>query len=489
MTDDLITEFLGAPTATRLALVRSGEHDDVWRRLLGDAAFAEYKALASRRSSSAHLGADAPRNTVFVPGVMGSMLVSRGLGGFWWVDVRTRGHLNDLRLSPDGQRDARPEHDVVAMTTDPLYEPFLAALLDRDDFGHVIFPYDWRKPLAASARAFADLVLRLSADLNGDPVHIVAHSMGGLVVRTALARYYDELKNALGRIVFVGTPHYGSPAIGGYLKNHLWGFEMMAVLGTYLSRETFQSLWGVLELLPAPSGIYPGTRPKDAVRWSADGQYAHPCANFDLYDATAWGLFNNDAAGTARLQRVLDGAAGAHRALFDAHTTLPQEMRDRMLVIAGVGVKTLFRLAYHPRFWGQWDHMERTTSRVAGDPHRDGDGRVPLASAALENVAIRYVRGVHGGLTNIPAVYNDVFRWLADEPLELPDTPEGALSVHLAADDVSETPTLDGSNRASGSGDDPGYWNDAAAAPATLTSLDAMLDADALPEFSRVRLL
>lgn len=45
--------------------------------------------------------------------------------------------------------------------------------------------------------------------------------MGGLVVRTALMRH-PELRNHVGKIVFIGTPH-GSPAIGGYLKNHLWG--------------------------------------------------------------------------------------------------------------------------------------------------------------------------------------------------------------------------------------------------------------------------
>jgi hypothetical protein len=56
---------------------------------------------------------------------------------------------------------------------------------------------------------------------------------------------------------------------------------------------------------------------------------------------------------------------------------------------------------------------------------------VPLASVALENVAIRYVRGIHSGLTNVPAVYNDVFHWLNEQSLDLPDTADGALSQHL----------------------------------------------------------
>ena len=52
-----------------------------------------------------------------------------------------------------------------------------------------------------------------------------------------------DLWNVVGQIVFVGTPHYGSPAIMGYLKNHFWGFELLALLGRYLSRATFQTMW------------------------------------------------------------------------------------------------------------------------------------------------------------------------------------------------------------------------------------------------------
>ena len=56
--------------------------------------------------------------------------------------------------------------------------------------------------------------------------------------------------------------------------------------------------------------------------------------------------------------------------------------------------------------------MDKITVRFPGDPNRDGDGRVPLASAILRRIRMRYVQGVHGSLTNIPAVYSDVFRWL-----------------------------------------------------------------------------
>jgi hypothetical protein len=185
------------------------------------------------------------------------------------------------------------------------------------------------------------------------------------------------------------------------LKNHLWGWEQLAVMGTFLSRETFRSLWGVLSLLPAPALIYPGTRKGEA----------HPCANFDLYDAGAYQLGLN-AAATVQLQRALDGAHKFHADLFDWHSNgLSTSQHRRMLQISGVGRKTLFRLEVKQKWLGSWEDVDKTTSRVPGDPHREGDGRVPLASAELEKIELHYVRGEHGSAQNIPAVVKDVLAW------------------------------------------------------------------------------
>lgn len=485
---DPVETFLAADTAERLRIAREGTHDEELRRHFGDAAWQEYIGLAGR--AVRHLGVDAPRNLLFVPGVMGSLLRSEGLGGVWWIDPRTVGHLNDLRLSPDGASDANRGHRVGPFSTDPTYEPFLAAVLGRDDFGHELFPYDWRKSLTRSSALLAHRVRDMHEDNGGEPVHLVAHSLGGLMVRTALMEHGDELWPKLGRIVFVGTPHFGSMSIGGYLKNHLWGWDLMALLGMKLSRETFRSLWGVLGLLPAPAGVYPGTRPQDPEPWTSgdpEDPYVHPCANFDLYRASSWEL-GLDPRQLSDLQNVLDGAADLHRRLDQAHQALPPQKRRRMLTIAGVGYKALFRLAYQDGFL--WDSMKKVTARIPGDPHRDGDGRVPVASARLDGVETRYVRGEHGGLTNIPEAYEEVFRWLRDEPLELPDTPEGALSRHLAPSaGMSEAPHLDATVRAVPGSDDPGYWDFSPPDESRLAELEARLAADRLPELTRIRLL
>ncbi len=484
-----LDQFLKADTKKRLEMVQDKSLGDSLRAYLGQKPFNEYQQLASSVHAK-HLAITHPTNLIFVPGIMGSLLQSKTKAGIWWIDVRTRDHIEDLRLNPDGKADADPNNMVVPCAVDTSYEPFLTAILARDDFGHDMFPYDWRKPIASSTGALYKLIEDTYAHNNGNyPVHLVAHSMGGLMVRATLKQYPD-LWSKVGRIVFVGTPHYGSQAMGGYLKNHFWGFELMALLGLYLSPEAFRSMWGALSLLPAPRGVYPGTRPKDRDPWvDPESSYPHPCANFDMYKADNWKLeLSNEA--TKNLQTVLDAAARMHQDLDEWHQNLTQDLRERMLVIAGVGYQTLFRLEHDSSFFGLWEKMAKITERAPGNRHRDGDGRVPVASAVLENVTARYVRGIHGGLTNIPAVYKDVFCWLKGTKLLLPDSPEGALSQHLApGDSESLAPNLDGTAKAQPFSDDPGLWHLIGPNASRLQQLKADLDAGKIPEFQHVRWL
>jgi len=495
MEDDIGTRFMTATSEERLRLVRDGYQGAALKRHLGEEAYEEYSKLANRVSRKLdvdHLGVRAPKNLVFVPGIMGSLLQSQTKGGIWWIDARTRHHINDLRLSPDGLADANADDQIIPCCVDTSYEPFQTAILEREDLGHVAFPYDWRKTFDSNASLLKEQVVQLYENNGNRPVHLVAHSMGGLLVRATLMNHGQELWPKLGRLVFIGTPHYGSPAIAGYLKNHLWGFELMALLGIYLGRETFRSLWGALSMLPAPRGVYPGTRPSDPEPWSSDSSgdwYDHPCANFDMYRAENWKL-DLTSEQESQLQTILTGAAEFHARLYRAHQELRQELRNRMLVIAGVGYKTLFRLSYETRFFGRWEHTAKVTSRVEGDRHREGDGRVPLASAELENVTKRYVRAVHGGLPNVREVYEDVFSWLGGESMNLPTSARAALGAHLAPGaGKSDAPHLDGTAEASPYSDDPGYWEPEEPAKERINILQDELERQEVPAFDRVRLL
>lgn len=467
--------FLASDWEKQADLLRDPEVADAARRWLGDAAYSEFARFAS--AGKAHLG-NGSRNILFVPGVMGSTLQSDGLGGIWWLDmVFARDKLKLLELSPDGVHDKDEKADIRPAAIDVQYVPFRRAIASSDSFGgSEQFPYDWRKPLASSADALRKRILECAAD-TGKPVHLVGHSMGGLMIRCALMLHGKELWPKIGKIVFVGTPHYGSASIAGYLKNHLWGFEALAVMGMFLSREAFRSMRGVLSLLPAPVGVYPGTR---------HGETDHPCANFDLYDAKAWKL-DLDASETVQLQSSLDAASEFHHSLHAWHEGLLQEYKDRMLMIAGVGEEGLFRLEFSSHFWGAWEHTAKVCSRIEDDVNRDGDGRVPLASAELEDVTLRYVKGSHGSLTNIPAVAAEVLAWLEGKRLTLPKTAKGALGQHLSAEDgTSLAPVLDGSDRTALFRSLPDYESPTDAFKA---NIEKQLAAGLMPEVNRARLL
>jgi pimeloyl-ACP methyl ester carboxylesterase len=468
-----LEEFLTADYDKQFALVAEPETKVEVEAWMGREAFQEF---LEHRPAPGHLSAGA-MNIVFVPGVMGSTLQSDGFGGVWWLDMmRARKQVDQLGLRADGGGDADNKAQIKAGTIDVAYVPFRRAIASSDDFGgSVHYPFDWRKSMRASADGLRDTILKTYEEYS-EPVHLVGHSMGGLVIRTALMTHGAKLWSKVGRIVFIGTPHYGSPSIAGYLKNHLWGWEELAIVGMFLSRETFRSMRGVIELLPAPEMVYPGTR---------NGE-KHPCANFEMYDASAWKL-DLDASATIRFQSALDGARKLHTDLYQWHQALPQQEKDRMLMIAGVGEETLFRLEFDQAFWGLWKQTKKVTDRIPCDPDRDGDGRVPLRSAELEDVTTRYVKGSHGGLPNIPTVAREVLAWLTGEKLRLAETCEGALKGHLSAEEAaSVAPLLDGSAVARRFRDLPEYEEPT---PEFRTQIEAELDSGKLPHVNLVKIL
>ena len=94
-----IESFLTAPTTERLSMALDPAMAASLKAYFGEKAYREYQELAGR-VDTAHLAIAHPTNLVFIPGITGSLLLSKTKGGVWWIDVRTRQHLEDLRLSP-----------------------------------------------------------------------------------------------------------------------------------------------------------------------------------------------------------------------------------------------------------------------------------------------------------------------------------------------------------------------------------------------------
>jgi triacylglycerol lipase len=97
-----------------------------------------------------------------------------------------------------------------------------------------------RVPLTGSIAARAEALARFVEGVEGHRVNLVAHSMGGLDARYAIARL--GLERRVASLITVGTPHRGSPLadLPGGLGDRLGLIRLLASAG--VSVEAFRDL-------------------------------------------------------------------------------------------------------------------------------------------------------------------------------------------------------------------------------------------------------
>lgn len=214
----------------------------------------EFKALLMAEETIAPdvtRGTRAPRPdnqpVVFVlPGIMGSHL-SIGSNRIW-LDAFSLalGQMTKLSL------------DAVGVVPDGLVSSAYRNLVEYLKAGHEVIPfaYDWRLSLKKSADRLKDEVAR-ELQRHARPIRFIAHSMGGLVVRTMIARHpavWEELKKRDCRLVMLGTPNGGSFVIPQLLAGQEKLFRLLAVADLKNDRQTLLKIIsayeGLLEMLP-----------------------------------------------------------------------------------------------------------------------------------------------------------------------------------------------------------------------------------------------
>jgi pimeloyl-ACP methyl ester carboxylesterase len=313
---------------------------------------AEYRGLAAlaRRARTVPVTAAAPR-VFIVPGIMGSQLGLRRAPplphDILWIDPIDihRGRLAALRL-PDGA-------PIVPLGVVPFSYLRLKLFLRAHGFAAAFHDYDWRLPVADCGAALA---ARLRS-LQGARVALVAHSMGGLVSRAALALPGTA---HVERLVLLGTPNSGSFAAVQALRGTYAVVRKVARLdrasAETLAAEVFSSFPSLYDLLPSGS-----------------------CAGAtDLFDARAW-----PACGPQPRAALLQAARAGQQRLASAD--------ERFAVIAGVGAETVTAIA-------------RRREEFVYTLTRHGDGTVPVASAELAGARGVYARVAHSDLTRDPVV-------------------------------------------------------------------------------------
>jgi pimeloyl-ACP methyl ester carboxylesterase len=312
---------------------------------------AEYRQLASlARRGRRTAVADPALRVLVVPGIMGSqlgMLRAAPLPhDIVWLDPLDieRGRLATLRM-PGTAR-------IVPLGVVLFSYLRLKLYLRAQGFAAEFHDYDWRLPVAELGRALAERV-RAARPAR---VAIIAHSMGGLVARAALAHSHT---GHVQRLVLLGTPNCGSFAAVQAVRGTYAAVRKVARLALRTSAETlaaevFSTFPSLYDLLPCgPGGI-------------------------DLLDARAWPV-----SGPQPRPELLEGARRARQEL------VPPD--ERFAVIVGVGQETVTAVTRRR------DEFVYTLTRL-------GDGTVPAASAGLAGAHTVYARVAHSDLTRDPQV-------------------------------------------------------------------------------------
>lgn len=370
---ELIRRFESAPLPELLKVIHRPNPDEaaalkVW---LGPDRYETLRA-AALQPRSRNRGTEKRRNVVVLHGIMGSELSVRDGSDDdkIWANVWNlmRGRIKELRMGPDGQ----PEHPSFASDMMRKYYIGMLTGLARD---HNVQPFwfDWRRDLKDSAAALDKAVQQWFGA--SSEVYFVAHSMGGLVVRTWIRDFRKRWDKGC-RLVMLGTPNHGSFAIPQVITGAHKMVRMLSLidlptkLGSFA--KTLNTFPGSVQMLPS----------------------AHVMETMEpLYRAATW-----PDRGVS--QGILDRARRHHDSLTEIVDP------ERMLYIAGVGHHT-------PCDFRDWSAMDRVEGYVFTP---EGDGTVPHKLGFLENssgkVPVRFSRASHGDLPNDTKVIAAVGEYL-----------------------------------------------------------------------------
>lgn len=354
--------------------IASGDLSEDLRAIVGPTLAAELEQMA-RTSVAGVLAAEERPLVVILPGITGSSLFNIvGDTGLIWLNplALLAGKLPLLRLDPTGRRDALPGVQIVASGLLPthylLIQIHLRALGGCDVLG---FPFDWRRALAPAVDSLRRLVLGQFRQ-TGRKLHLVGHSMGGLVARDFCLRYPTDAERAVAQVIQLGTPNYGSCESVRNLTTGGDTAELIVKLNpANAPLQLLRTFPGLYAMLPAPQECYP-----------ADAPFPYPYAvDLAIYDASAYGIDDLSATHLAAAQAGYEWRATA------AQPPVP------ITIIAGYDVPTCLGFTMRRSTGGPGFDF---TAAIA----QDGDGTVPLASAtALPGATRLYGRGLkHGDL-------------------------------------------------------------------------------------------
>lgn len=311
---------------------------------------------------------------VIVPGIMGTELFRPRPGaspeqvwpGTAWEWAFGHGRMDDLLAD-----DVYPGELIGSYLKIPQYASLLATL---DALGYrrrstpptlYTFPYDWRRDARLAASNLAARLHRILEEHRGRAeLHLVAHSLGGLICRYVLeSGRFPELTStgAIRSLVTMGTPHLGAPlALLGARGEEPRIFLKPEQVGRMARDRRYPSVYQLIS--PAEVPIL------------ADGRAASGRRPLPHLDAAALDLEEANLAAAQQLRAAIAGMR-------------PPE-GCRYFCIAGTLHDTVegLRARRYPR----------PTRLDRDDVEGCGDGTVPAWSAWPSGTQGAYVGGEHG---------------------------------------------------------------------------------------------
>ncbi|MGH6622425.1 MAG: DUF7379 domain-containing protein, partial [Burkholderiaceae bacterium] len=376
-----------------------------WITAPNDATPLEFKPLTSaelapvpmQRAIMPRDGAALPI-VILLPGVMGSQLNVDDAQV--WLDFS--------RLATGG---LSALSDLAATNVQPtaLLGEYYAELREYLSDTHEVhaFAYDWRRSIVDSAALLADLV-ELALARSSQPVRLVAHGMGGLVVRQMIKDRPELWERACERdtrFVMLGTPNRGSHAMVDALLGTSATIQRLALLD--LSRDRsgvtglIQHFPGLLQLLPLAD----------------DARY---------FERSTWDTLRAGWAMAA--QPEARQLAAAKAVLMGLPDRVPHA--DRVLYVAGTASQTV-------------DGIDLVDGQIILRTTTEGDGNVTYDSGRLPGVLTWYMPVEHGDL----AAYKDGFAAIVDlltrgGTSRLPSSPPSAARGGAASGRMLPQPVL-----------------------------------------------
>ena len=362
----------------------------MFRGLPTPAEFAD--ALAASAASRDVAAADRPV-VVVLPGVMGSHLEVKAQG----VDQGTSGDrvwFDPLDIAGGGL--SKIAWGQPSVEAEALFEMFYGKVCKYLADSHRVepFPYDWRQPMDVLAERLGEFLDRLMKQTQ-QPIRLLAHSMGGLVVRATIHKRRSVIDALMARdgarLIMLGTPNQGAHSM---VENLLGKGDTLRTLVRLDLKHDMQGVLdivagfrGALQLLPKP-GFVDLFQGQDG----GGGKYAFQKAEtwVDLKSKVTDFWFGNQRAGTPA-QAVLDEASWLWAADGTGTPTLPSGYEAKTSYVFGVAPNTACGVREED------DGHGGTRLKMVGTTR--GDGTVSWESGRIQGIGhYYYLPAAHGDL-------------------------------------------------------------------------------------------